>query len=280
MMAVQYLIKQEMSLTKALGWCGVTRKRWYYEPKARKTTVNQDMLQMIQQIREERPFYGTRRMAAELSRRLGRTVNRKLVRRIYKRMGWNQPQETQNTKTRWKPIKASRPNQIWETDITYVWCGQVDGWCYCFNVLDIFTRRWIAYRFSTLATADVAIESLVEAASVAKPDCSMLTLQCDNGSQYAGKKFRKAMSLLGIHLTFIRTHTPEQNGHIESFHGTLKREYIWPHDFASYQQAEAVISEAFRDYNQARLHSALSTSHQTSFWHHGRRNINEGSMSV
>ena len=44
---------------------------------------------------------------------------------------------------------------------------------------------------------------------------------------------------------------------IESFHGTLKREYIWPHDFANYQEAEAIISEAFRDYNQARLHSAL-----------------------
>ena len=65
------------------------------------------------------------------------------------------------------------------------------------------------------------------------------------------------MSILGISLTFIRTHTPEQNGHIESFHGTLKLEYIWPHDFANYQEAEAVIAAAFRDYNQARLHSVL-----------------------
>ena len=258
MTAVQEMVRQDVSLTKALRWCGVTRKRWYYEPKPRKTATDPDMLQMIQTIREERPFYGTRRMAAEMSRRLGRPVNRKLVRRIYKRMGWNQSKgASQGTKTRWKPVKASRPNQIWETDITYVWCGPVDGWCYCFNVLDIFTRQWIAYRFSTLATADVAIESLVDAVSAAKPVCSALTLQCDNGSQYAGKKFRKAASLLDITLTFIRTHTPEQNGHIESFHGSLKQEYIWPHDFANYQEAEAVIAEAFRDYNQARLHSAL-----------------------
>ena len=115
----------------------------------------------------------------------------------------------------------------------------------------------MAYRFNTLATADIAVESLVEAVAVAKPDCSRLTLQCDNGSQYAGKKFRKAASLLGIGLKFIRIHTPEQNGHIESFHNTLKREYIWPHDFSNYQQAEAVISEAFRDCNRNRLHSAL-----------------------
>ena len=41
---------------------------------------------------------------------------------------------------------------------------------------------------------------------------------------------------MGISLKFILAHTPEQYGHIESFHNTLKREYIWPHDFANYQQ--------------------------------------------
>lgn len=97
----------------------------------------------------------------------------------------------------------------------------------------------------------------MEAVAVAKPDYSNLTLQCDNGSRYAGKKFRKTASLPGIHFNFIRIHTPEQNGHIESSHGTLKREYIWPQDFSNYQETEAVISEAFRDYNRSRLHSVL-----------------------
>ena len=44
---------------------------------------------------------------------------------------------------------------------------------------------------------------------------------------------------------------------MEWFHGTLKREYIWQHDFSNHQEAEAVISDAFRDYNRSRLHSAL-----------------------
>ena len=56
-------------------------------PKAQKPVVNSNLLQMIQEIREERPFYGIRRMTAEMSKRLDRVVNRKLVRRIYKRMG-------------------------------------------------------------------------------------------------------------------------------------------------------------------------------------------------
>ena len=119
MMAAQSLIHQEMSLNKALRWCGVTRKRWYYKPKARESAVNRNVLQLIRQIREERPFYGTRRMAAELSRMLDRPVNRKLVRRVYRRMGWSLPvQDLQCAKARWTPIKAARPNQVWETDHT------------------------------------------------------------------------------------------------------------------------------------------------------------------
>ena len=84
-----------------------------------------------------------------------------------------------------------------------------------------------------------------------------LTLQCDRGSQYTSKNFRRAISLLGIKMKYTWIYTPQQNGHIESFHNTLKREYIWPHDCANYQEAEATISEAYRDYNQNRLHSAL-----------------------
>ena len=41
---------------------------------------------------------------------------------------------------------------------------------------------------------------------------------------------------------FIYKNTPEQNGHVESFHKILKKEYIWPHDFSNYQKAEQVIA--------------------------------------
>ena len=150
-----------------------------------------------------------------------------------------------------------RPNQVWETDITYVWCGAVDGWCYCFNVLDIFTRQWLSYRFDTLTTNDMAIESIVEAVSAAKPECANLTLQCDNRSQLHQQELPKSGIAPG--------HPPQV--HLEPYPAAEWSHRVvpqhpqagvhWPHDFANYQEAEAVIAEAFRDYNQDRLHSAL-----------------------
>ena len=52
-----------------------------------------------------------------------------------------------------------------------------------------------------------------------------LRLKTDNDQQYISRKFREAMQTLGIRQEFIWKHTPEQNEHIESFHGTLKMEY-------------------------------------------------------
>ena len=65
-----------------------------------------------------------------------------------------------------------------------------------------------------------------------------------NGPQYGNHEFKKAMRALGMRHEFIRKHTPEQNGHVESFRGTLKREYVWPHEFARFRDAEAILAGA------------------------------------
>jgi putative transposase len=76
-------------------------------------------------------------------------------------------------------------------------------------------------------------------------------------SVYRSPVDRESMKFLGVKLEFIYYNTPEQNGHIESFHKTLKKEYLWPHDFKNYQDAEIAIAEAFKDYNSVRPHSSL-----------------------
>ena len=62
--------------------------------------------------------------------------------------------------------------------------------------------------------------------------------------------------VLGIRQEFIWKHTPEQNGHMESFHGTPKRKHAWPREFAKFQDAGAVLARALADYNNDRIFSA------------------------
>ena len=143
------------------------------------------------------------------------------------KLGRIEPQKTKNDiiRTNRKLFKPDAPNRLWETYMTYVWCG-MDGWCYCFNVADCFTRRWISYAFDVDATKQVAIDSITNAVSVENPDCSRLRLRTDNGTQYTRNDFRKAVSVFGIKHEFIWKHTPEQNGHVESSHKTLKKRIL------------------------------------------------------
>ena len=143
-----------------------------------------------------------------------------------------------------------------------VWVKIAGKQCYLFASMDDDTRYWLAsdlaaYMFDTTATADTAIQSVLQAVSEAGGKVPGLRLRTDNGLQYISRKFREAMQALGIRQEFIWKHTPEQNGHIESFHGTLKQEYVWPHEFARFQDAGVVLARAFADYNDDRIHSAL-----------------------
>ena len=61
------------------------------------------------------------------------------------------------------------------------------------------------------------------------------------------KLFRKAMKLLGIRLEYILKQTPKDNGDIESFHNSLKTDYICPNDLETFEDAEKLMEYAFND---------------------------------
>ena len=247
-----------VSLNRALLLCGVSKKAWYYIPKPRNVSPDPQVQEMVQKVGPIRPTYGTRRMAAQVSRELNRPVNRKAVRRIFERLGWTRPSRTKREiiRANKKLPQPKAPNQFWESDMSYIWCG-TDGWGYCFNVIDVFTRQWLAFVLASRATRREAIMAVTDAVASSRPTLPGLTLRVDNGSQYTSREFRSSMAALGINLEYIYVNTPEQNGHIESFHKTLKKEYVWPHEFADIGEARDVLLAAFGDYNHNRIHSAL-----------------------
>ena len=167
-----------MSLRKALAYSCCSKNTYYYNKNnkekdhgnhitaaATAASLSSKIIeQEIQQISMERPTYGTRRMAAMLTRILGRPINRKRVQRIFRKMGYITPSKSKKEIMRSKVhnVKADRPNQVWEADLTYVHCG-IDGWGYLFNVFDIFTREWVVYCFDLSAVKENAIISLENA---------------------------------------------------------------------------------------------------------------------
>ena len=257
-MVADIIQDQGLSLRKALRLSGCSHRSYYY--RARKRTIPPDpyITEKVREAALNRPLYGTRRMAVTLTRSLGRPINRKRIQRIYRQLGWIEPQKTKKQLLRAaydRRPKPARPNELWETDLTYIHCG-IDGWAFLFNVIDVVSREWLSYIFDTSAAKENAILS-VEKALIKHPEALNVRLRTDRGPQYESEAFRESMKVLGLKQEFIAVNTPEQNGHMESFHKTLKREYIWTRDFQSFQEASEAILEAFIDYNQRRIHSAL-----------------------
>ena len=225
-----------MGLNRAFLLCGLSKKAWYYIPRPRKVSPDPVVQEVVQKIAPAGPKYGTRRMAAQVSRELNRPVNCKAIRRIFARLGWSESSRAKREiiRANKKPPRPKAPNQFWESDMSYIWCG-AGGWGYCFNVIDVFTRQWLAFVLAGRATRREAIMAVTGAVAASNLSLPGLTLRIDNGPQYTSREFRSSMTALGIALEYIYVNTPEQNGHTESFHKTLKKEYVWPREFSGIQ---------------------------------------------
>lgn len=56
---------------------------------------------------------------------------------------------------------------------------------------------------------------------------------------------------------YVQKHTPEDKGDIESFHNSLKTDYIWVTDIETFQDAYDLMEYAFRDDKSIRPHSSI-----------------------
>ena len=53
-----------------------------------------------------------------------------------------------------------------------------------------------------------------------------LRIRSDNGSQLTSSGYEKHLRKMGIKHETIHAHTPEEDGHIESYFGRFKEDYI------------------------------------------------------
>jgi len=157
----------------------------------------------------------------------------------------------------WRSI-AEKPNQRWAVDATHVVCGR-NGWCHLTAIIDCCDRTIVGWRLSKTGVAKVAAAALEDALRERRIDetGSGLVLRSDNGLVFGAKPFVKVVRRYGLDQEYITPYTPEQNGMIERFFGTLKSECVWRHRFRDRDHAFVVIARWMDRYHTERPHSAL-----------------------
>ena len=151
-------------------------------------------------------------------------------------------------------IQATRPNQIWVGDLTYL--AVAGRWWYLVVVLDQYSRRVLAWRLTTRRDS-VLTRAVVDAALRRRQPRGDLIFHSDRGSEFLGTPFRQRLVVSGVQQSMTRGGAPDENAHIESFFHSLKAELIHGRSFGTVAELRQQLRRYVQYYNHQRLHSSL-----------------------
>ncbi len=154
-----------------------------------------------------------------------------------------------------RDFKASRPNEKWATDITYVWTRE--GWLYLATVMDLYSRRIVGWSMADHMRTELCLDAL-RMAIKQRTNVKGLVHHSDRGVQYASDDYRAALKARGIECSMSRRATCWDNAVAESFFGTLKNELIYRRPWLDRETVRDAISEYIEVfYNRIRRHSTI-----------------------
>ena len=157
-----------------------------------------------------------------------------------------------------REFSPSAPNQVWATDITFLWTQQ--GWIYLAVVIDLYSRRVVGWSIDRRMKKALVIRALMMAVNLRKPPPGLIH-HSDRGSQYASHDYQKLLKQYGMICSMSRKGNCWDNSPVERFFGSLKREWTGDRLYRTRQEAIADVREYVAVYyNSKRLHSTLGYS--------------------
>lgn len=148
-------------------------------------------------------------------------------------------------------FNPERPNEVWCSDITYIWT--LDGFTYRTSIMDLFSRKIIAWMLSDSMEVSCVIET-VNIAKTTRNITQPLIIHSDRGSQYVSRAYREATEKM--QRSYSHAGYPYDNACIEAFHSLIKREWINRFRIQDHRQAYRLVFEYIETfYNTVRIHS-------------------------
>jgi putative transposase len=247
-------IKRQAKLL-ALG-----RSSVYYTPRG---TSVRDLVLMrrLDELHLQWPFLGSRKLTRELQQE-GHAVGRRHVVTLMRKMGIEAIYRKPRTSIPAREatiypylltgLVIDRPNQVWSSDITYL--PMAHGFMYLTAILDVFSRKVLAWRLSNTMTADFCVEALEEAiARFGQPEI----FNTDQGSQFTSDDWIAVLKNSGIAISMDGKGRWIDNVFIERLWRSVKYEEVYLHAYDNGTEARKSLTTYFGFYNTRRKHQGL-----------------------
>lgn len=209
----------------------------------------------------EKPYYGTRKIAKALTRKLGIPMGRKRVRRLMGMMGiqaiYAKPRTTIPHPAHKKypyllrGVEINHVGQVWSTDITYIRLEH--GFAYLTAVIDWHSRYVISWRLSNTMDASFCIDALEAALATGTPE----VFNTDQGSQFTCEEFLAPLIKRGISISMDGRGRALDNIFVERLWRSVKYENVYLKGYRTMDEARDGLAAYFKLYNERRLHESL-----------------------
>ncbi len=224
-----------------------------------------ERIKLIEQAYQcSRRTYGYRRIADWVRREHGLRMNHKAVLRLMRKVGIrsiarkrkvyrrleDSPHDHRYPNVLDRDFTATRPNQKWVTDVTWIQTRQ--GTVYLSVIKDLYDGFIVAHAASSQNSVDLVTLTLRRALQ-GHSRITGLALHSDQGHQYCSGLYFRMTQEAQIIPSMSRRGNCWDNAPMENFFGHLKEEAIRPVKLETIQQAKEVIDDYIHFYNHERI---------------------------
>jgi len=253
------LVAEGYALATVARVMQISRQALYRTPTPRRPPQRRPPADPVERaIVEEAPANqtdGYRMVCAFVRRRLDVPVNRKRVLRVLRERKLIQRRRPLERRKRPGFFRVERPRQLWQLDMSSVWVAE-HGSTYLMAIIDCCTREIVAWQLELRCRAIEAEQLIVRAAAAHAIEPGEHVLGSDNGSAFTARRFRQALSGLGIRHRRGGYRDPESQAFIESWFGKLKQREVWLNEYETLDDARRGIG-GYVDRYHHRPHSGL-----------------------
>jgi putative transposase len=246
--------EERLPVSRACKLISLPRSQYYYKSLKDDTAV----IDALHKLSADHPTYGFRKLFAYL-RRDGHDWNHKKVYRVYRQLKMNRRRKGK----RRLPARIKQPlvqppgaNESWSMD--FMSDSMVDGRkLRTLNIIDDCNREALAIEVDTSLSSKRVIRVLNK---VIEQRGKPKVIRVDNGPEFTSKDLELWARDQQIKIQFIQPGRPMQNGFIERFNGSYRREILDAYVFFELHEVRKITEEWIDEYNYRRPHEGLNNA--------------------
>ena len=265
---IVWKLRKRYTVTAILKILEVPRSTYYRWLRGFEVYANEHENLIIELCKATNYRNGHRKIRAILKRQYHIHLNRNTVQKIMQK---HHLQCKVKPKRKWKSqgvseviapnilkrdFSASKPNEKWVTDITYIQYGSET--LYLSTIMDLYNNEIVAYKLYNHQQTPLVIDTLVEALNNRNYPEGVV-VHSDQGSVYTSFAYQNYLKEHHLISSMSRRGNCWDNAVIESFHSNIKTEEFQYCKFNSLVNLEVVskIQVYMNHYNEERIQEKL-----------------------